>query len=362
MIVGTSSESELTAELFEKYDVVLESDSEKAIARCSRERFDAIVAAQVNAEESSHCLRKTLRDNPEALRVMVIDSRDVFPVAGATALARIDSYLLRGEFKEHVIYALDEGLSRRESEERRKVFASSSIKNLFATRVQELDWLIKEEALDYAFQPIVSSSTKHVFAYESLCRAQHPIFSNPSVLFEAAVQAGLLWELGRVCRKKALGGLEKVKAGSKLFVNLHPGELQDPTLVDQLLKIDCSRVVFEITERAAIPDLPKLGEIMSKLRANGAKFAIDDLGAGYASLNAVVALEPDFVKIDMMMIRNIHSAPIRSKLVKRVVDFANDVGICVIAEGIETKSEALVVEEIGCHYSQGYFYGKPKIL
>ena len=362
LVVGEQVESELSEELFEKYEVVLEKDSDKAIARCARERFDAIVASHPNAEDSSQFLRMTLRDSPEALRVMVIDSRDVFPAAESANVARIDSYLLRGEFKEHLVYALDEGLSRREDEERRKVFASTSIKNLFATRVQELDWLIKEEAVDFAFQPIINSSERSVFAYESLCRAKHPIFSNPSILFEAAVQAGLLWELGHVCRKKALEGLKKFNKDRMIFVNLHPGELQDPHLLDQLLAYDCSRVVFEITERAAIPDLKKLDDIMAQLREKGARFAIDDLGAGYASLNAVVALEPDFVKIDMMMIRNIHSAPIREKLVKRVVDFANDVGIKVIAEGIETKDEAKVIKEIGCHYSQGYFYGKPRIV
>jgi EAL domain-containing protein (putative c-di-GMP-specific phosphodiesterase class I) len=144
-----------------------------------------------------------------------------------------------------------------------------------------------------------------------------------------------------------------------MFLNLHPAEVADPELEQSIDPRLAGRVVLELTERGAIGDLGRFRERLDLLRHRGCKLAIDDLGAGYASLNAVALLDPDFLKIDMAIIRGIDESLARSRLVRRVVEFANDQGIQVIAEGVETPAEAEVVEELGCHLLQGYLFGKP---
>lgn len=119
------------------------------------------------------------------------------------------------------------------------------------------------------------------------------------------------------------------------------------------------RIVFEVTERASILDFDRFRARLAELKSFGCRFAVDDLGAGYASLSSVALLEPDFLKIDMSIIRNLARDTPRYGLVKRIVEFANDHQLLVVAEGIETPEEAAAAREIGCHLLQGYLLGRP---
>jgi len=140
-----------------------------------------------------------------------------------------------------------------------------------------------------------------------------------------------------------------------------PDELVNPeTLANTPLTRYADRIVFEITERVRISGLEALRFKIKSLRRLGFRFAIDDLGAGYASLNAVALLEPDFIKIDGVIIRGMTRASPRAKLVRRIVEFANDADIRVIAESVETAAEAEFAHELGCHYLQGYYLGRPQ--
>ena len=168
--------------------------------------------------------------------------------------------------------------------------------------------------------------------------------------------ARLLW-FGEI----AVARLPTLDPSCSLFLNLHPAELDDPELLTGALdRVPADRVVFEITERAAIPDFRRFRETTSALSARGFRLAVDDLGAGYASLSSVALLEPDFIKLDMSMVRGIHRSRHKALLVKRMVEFANDVGIALVAEGVETAEEAAAVSELGCHLAQGYFFGPPR--
>ena len=313
------------------------------------------------AEDGVEFLRQSQRFCPDSLRVLVIDNKDVFVEMRGANLARIDSFLLRDEAVEHLGAAIDDGLARREQDKQKLMMRTDSVRRLYSTRLRELEGLIEERQLEFAYQPIVDPNTGQIFAYEALCRAKHPIFRNPQALFDAAVQSGILWELGRAVREISVKALHTLPPNIKLFMNLHPGEVEDPELATFMGKDLASRIVFEITERASIPDYGRFKSIISELAQSGYEFAIDDLGAGYAGLNAVALLSPNYIKIDMAMVRGIDQAPQRAKLIRRIVDFANDVGIRLIAEGIETKQEAAAIEGLGCHLTQGYYYGRPRV-
>lgn len=359
LLVGSDRAAQMLEVLGERYEVTACDDNESALAHCQDIPFDVLVADHPAAENGVEFLRRSQRFRPESLRVLVIETQEVFVEVRGSNLARVDSYLLRSEATQHLFSAIDDGIVRRDTDRQRLLMSSNSVRNIFSSRLQELDRIIEGQNLDFAYQPIVDPRTLEVFGYEALCRARHPIFRNPTVLFEAALQAGSLWALGRAVRQAATALLHRLPDDTKLFVNLHPGEVEDPELVSFGKPELASRLIFEITERASIPDFGRFQEMTHELVSRGFQFAIDDLGAGYASLNAVALLTPEFIKIDMAMVRGVHNAPNRARLIRRIVDFANDIGIRLIAEGIETEGEARAIAELGCHLAQGFFYGRP---
>lgn len=361
LVVGSSRVEVFADALGDTYEFTAVDDVEEALQKGKEADFEVLLVDCAKAEDGVEYLRQSQRHCPESLRVLVIDNKDVFTEIRGSNLARIDSFLLREEAAEHIGSAIDDGLARREQDKQKLIMQSRSVRQLYSSRVKELEELIEDRALEFAYQPIVHPSTGKVYAFEALCRAKHPIFRNPQVLFDAAVQSGILWELGRAVREISVKALDTLPSHIKLFMNLHPAEIEDPELANFRDSDIGKRIVFEITERASIPDYGRFRKIISGLSKNGYQFAIDDLGAGYAGLNAVALLSPEYIKIDMAMVRGIHLAPQRAKLIRRIVDFANDVEISLVAEGIETKEEAEVIQSLGCHLTQGYFYGRPKV-
>lgn len=125
------------------------------------------------------------------------------------------------------------------------------------------------------------------------------------------------------------------------------------------LRAIASRVVLEITERASIDNLETLGPRVGELRAAGYRIAIDDLGAGYAGLTAFAVLEPDIVKLDMTLVRGADGSRPKRRIIGSVADACRDLGMLVVAEGVETRGELGAVLDAGCDLVQGYLLGKP---
>jgi diguanylate cyclase (GGDEF)-like protein len=350
-----------TEKLAAEFDLTVETGLDRALSAVDRTAFDVVLADFPDPDESIEAMRAVLRRRPEALRALVLDSEEAFVEIRGTTVARIDCFVLRDEAPERLVEAIRHALVRREVDRQRLYLASEDVQRLFSSRLVELDQLIERRALRFAYQPIVTPATGEVRGYEALCRADHPVFQDASVLFEAALHSGNLWRVGRLCREIAVARLPSLDPSCSLFLNLHPAELDDPELLAGALdRVQADRVVFEITERAAIPDFRRFRETTSALSARGFRLAVDDLGAGYASLSSVALLEPDFIKLDMSMVRGIHRSRHKALLVKRMVEFANDVGIALVAEGVETAEEAAAVSELGCHLAQGYFFGPPR--
>jgi EAL domain-containing protein (putative c-di-GMP-specific phosphodiesterase class I) len=120
-----------------------------------------------------------------------------------------------------------------------------------------------------------------------------------------------------------------------------------------------ARVVFEITERASLDHVDDARAVTARLRGMGYRIAIDDLGAGYSGLSSFAQLEPDFVKLDMSLVRDIDKSPVRQKLVQKMTALCKDMGTTIIAEGIETDGERDVVVSLGCRFLQGYRFARP---
>jgi EAL domain-containing protein (putative c-di-GMP-specific phosphodiesterase class I)/CheY-like chemotaxis protein len=210
-----------------------------------------------------------------------------------------------------------------------------------------------------AFQPIVSCRDRSPYGYEALMRSSHPTLSNPGLLLDAAERLGRLQDLARTIRARAVEVPPPDR--SKLFVNLHTLDLNDEELYspDSPLAAIAHRVVLEITERASLDGIESIDSKIGALRTLGYSIAIDDLGAGYAGLTSFAHLNPDVVKIDMSLVRNIHADAKRQKIVGRLVELCGDLSITVISEGVETAGERDKLVDLGCDKLQGYLFAKP---
>jgi EAL domain-containing protein (putative c-di-GMP-specific phosphodiesterase class I) len=146
-----------------------------------------------------------------------------------------------------------------------------------------------------------------------------------------------------------------------LFVNLHPADLLDPDLLshDAPLSQIADRVVLEVTERASLQRVPEVESTVAGLKDMGFQVAIDDLGVGYAGLTSFATLEPQVVKLDITLVCNIDSSQTKRRLVRSVVEACSDLGILVVAEGIETVEEGDTCIELGCDLLQGYLIARP---
>jgi EAL domain-containing protein (putative c-di-GMP-specific phosphodiesterase class I) len=182
---------------------------------------------------------------------------------------------------------------------------------------------------------------------------------SPDLWFAEASSVGMGTDLELAAAGKALSYVEDVPAGMYLSVNLSPTTLVSPRLPAMLTKYPRDQVVLEITEHSRVDDYDELKRHLARLRAQGLRFAIDDVGAGFSSLRHVVALRPDFIKLDIALTLGVERDNVRTALVATMVSFAQRASTTVIAEGIETRAQLEVLRQLGVEYGQGFLLGRP---
>lgn len=233
-------------------------------------------------------------------------------------------------------------------------------------------WLIRileEKRLEAWFQPIVhADAPTRAFAHECLIRGRDEDggLISPADIFGVAKSADLLFNLDRACRMTAIRDAARHKIDTNIFVNFNPSTIYDPDycLRSTMQAIDESgianeRIVFEVVESEEVRDTEHLLGILKYYRENGFRIAMDDLGAGYSSLNLLSRLRPDFVKMDMELIRDVDKDRYKSIISANMLNLAKELGVKVIAEGIETVGEWQWLVEHGADYLQGFLFAKP---
>lgn len=218
-----------------------------------------------------------------------------------------------------------------------------------------------------ALQPIFSvreGQAPAPFAQEALLRSEEPLFSSPSALVDAASAVGCLPRLGAEIRHRASQAIAGLAPEVLLFVNLTAAELDDDSLtaLDAPLLPHASRVVLELTEREPLEGVRDVRSRIATLRALGFRFAIDDLGAGYSSLNSFAVVEPEFVKLDRMLVTGLAGDPVRRTIIGSILALCRQLGIALIAEGVETEPEREALLGLGIELLQGYLFGRPRAL
>jgi diguanylate cyclase (GGDEF)-like protein/PAS domain S-box-containing protein len=221
------------------------------------------------------------------------------------------------------------------------------------------------------YQPIVAFGSANdvpaVVAYEALLRAEGPHGPvMPDEMFAAAAAAGWLHVLDRVGRTTALRGAAGWLADAQLFVNFLPTTIYRPEVclrtteqaaLSAGLRLD--QLVFEVTESEQITDVEHLADVFAYYRERGCRVALDDLGAGYSSLNLLVRLQPDVVKLDKEIVQQLPGA-VGAAVVTAVVDITHSYGGQVLAECVETAEQADAAREVGVDLAQGWFFGRPQ--
>jgi EAL domain-containing protein (putative c-di-GMP-specific phosphodiesterase class I) len=217
------------------------------------------------------------------------------------------------------------------------------------------------DTLWMAYHPIVSASTHKTVGFEALLRSAEPSLPHPGAVLDAAERLGQLDVLGRIVRDRSTRPMALQKRPELLFVNLHVTDLLDPHLLadTSALSSIASQVVLEITERSSLEKVPDVRSRIAALREIGFRIAVDDLGAGYAGLTSFALLEPDFVKLDMSLIRGIDKNHTKQKIVRSMTQLCHEMKMHVVAEGVETPTECAMLVRLECDLLQGFLFAKP---
>jgi EAL domain-containing protein (putative c-di-GMP-specific phosphodiesterase class I) len=211
-----------------------------------------------------------------------------------------------------------------------------------------------------AFQPIVDVTANRTFAYEALVRTDEESLKRADVLIATAERLGRVHDLGRTVRAAVARAAVEVPDDVLIFVNVHGLELTDEDLFSDscALAALAPRIVLEITERIGLDSVAGPARV-AMLRQRGYRIAVDDLGAGYAALGALATLEPDIVKLDMSLVRDIDRHPTKRRVVGAIATLCRELGSRVVAEGVETQAEFRTVREAGIDLIQGYLLARP---
>lgn len=213
------------------------------------------------------------------------------------------------------------------------------------------------------YQPIVELEDHSVVGMEALSRF-NDTESDWTVdrWFAVAAEIGLGAELELACARTAMSDLDMIPLDRFISVNLSHRATESEGLLELLDAVDADRVVIELTEHEAVEDYDRLMAAVARVRDRGTRVAIDDAGAGFASLRHILRIEPDIIKLDISLTRDVDAHRPQRALAAALVSFADELGMSVIAEGVERQEEQDTLIELGVRLGQGFFMGRPAPL
>lgn len=345
------------------YQVEAFTSAREAIKRVSAGGVHVVVSDISMPEMSGVELLRTIRAHDADLPVVL--------VTGLPAIDSATDAVEYGAFK-YIVKPFEPEVLRLAVERARKLYRLARMKRealkLLGANAISADRAGLEASFDsalesmwMAFQPILRATDGTVFGYEALLRTEEPTLIRPDLVVDAAERLSSLPRLGRKVRELAATAMSRAEPGAALFINLHPLDLADEELFDAMAPLSqiASRVILEVTERAAIEQVDAVERRVSQLRERGFRIAVDDLGAGYAGLSSFALLEPEIVKLDVSLLRDIDQSPVKQKLVASMTTLCKDMGFLVVAEGIETPAERDCVVAQGCDLLQGFLFARP---
>jgi len=348
----------------EAYEVVQAGDGRAALEELARGDFDVVVSDVKMPHMSGLELLRAIRQRDLELPVILL-------TGGPTTAAALEAkrhgalhYLTKPVDKQRLLMAVARAARLRHLAVAKRM-AMDALGSLLPRAGDKAGLEASfDSALTHlwmAYQPIIRASDRGLHGYEALMRSKESSLPHPGAILDAAERLGRIHDVGRRVRGIVAAPVASMPADAFLFVNLHAADLGDETLFDPqspLARI-ASRVVLELTERATLEGVDGAERRVAQLREMGFQIAIDDLGAGYAGLTSFALLEPQVVKLDMTLVRDVDKLPTKAKLIQSVCSVCRDLGVTVVAEGIETRTERDRLIELGCDMLQGYLHARP---
>lgn len=301
----------------------------------------------LSASQESDVVLKMLRAGASSYVVKSVTGTELLGMLRATAAGRS---ALSPEVATPVIEELVVRLTAASPQQDREEEQSEAIRSL-----------IDDSALRMVFQPIVSIAGNRVVGVEALARFDTEPRRSPNVWFDDAAKVGLATELDLAAAGRALAILPDLPPAVDLYVNVLPESVFSERFRELMATVTGDSVVLELTEHAPVHDYGRIRSAVGALRENGFRVAVDDVGAGYASLRHLLNLRPDALKIDISLCRAIDSDRARQVLAGALAELGRELGATVVAEGIETYAELSAVRDLGADSAQGFFLGRPTL-
>jgi len=336
------------------YEVSTVHNGEDALKK-AKERPDIILLDVMMPKMSGYEVCRRLRQDSitRNIPIMMLTAKKMTQDKVEGLQIGADDYLTKSADMEELFARIEALLRRKELAEG----ANDEKANL----VSELRKIIEDQAVDIVFQPIYRLEPRKLIGHEVLTRISpaSPL-KNPDMLFKCALRYGMLVDLEMVCRRKALAVIGDAINSQLFFFNTSPYIVESEKFREILtLYRHPEQVVLEMTERAEIKDFTSFYETLRSFRQRGFKMAIDDVGSGYSSLDAIAELEPNFVKIDIGLVRDVDTNPKKQNLVKAIIVLCKGSTLVSVGEGIETEGELNTLIELGVEAGQGYLFGRP---
>lgn len=345
-------------------------DADAAIAAAEDERPDvALLDVRMPGGGGAHAARGIKRASPET-RMVALSAYEDRDTVLEMVEAGVAGYLVKGSTIEKIVTSIERAAHgqgslsvevmggvieelagaltlQRHADERRDGVEQ---------RIRQA--LVDPDALKLAFQPICTLDGT-IVAGEALSRFRAPPKRGPEAWFAEASEVGLRVDLELAALRLAFAAIPSLPARTCLTVNASPATLVGAAFQKLVRETDGRRIVVEVTEHAPIADYVRMNDAVQRIKADGVRLAIDDAGAGFASLRHILRLDPDFIKLDGTLIRGIAKDRSKQALAAGLISFAEKIGATIVAEGIETAGELKALAGLGVRYGQGYYLARP---
>lgn len=229
-------------------------------------------------------------------------------------------------------------------------------------KINRIQSALDGDGLAIVYQPIIHVAQNNVAGFESLTRFTILPTRSPDVWFNEAASVGLGPQLEMKAIRLAMTAIDSLPLNVYLSFNVSPEAVTNGEVQRVLEGMPLERIVLEITEHATIAEYADLTNTLAPLRSRGLRVAVDDAGAGYASFRHILRLQPNIIKLDMSLTRDIDSDSARRALAAALIGFAHATGSQIVAEGVETAAELEVLRSLGVNKAQGYLFGRPTPL
>ena len=347
-------------------------DADQAIEMAVSRRPDvALVDVSMPAGGGPRAARGIIRVSPET-RVIALSAFEDRPTVLEMLRAGAVGYLVKGTASEHLLDSITkvfdggaslsaevlDGIVHELSSQLRREEIEQEHRHALRG---EIDRFLAGDGVTMVYQPIMELRSRQIVGWEALARFHSLPLRPPNEWFAEAVELELGVQLELMAIRSAMRSLPDMPAGAYLSVNCSPRAAMSPEL-GKTLGDHAPRMVVEITEHEAIEDYVSLATALDELRTLGVRIAIDDAGAGFASLRHTLLLRPDIVKVDISLTRDIDIDRAKRALTSALTSFADEMGMAIIAEGIETQAELDTLVSLGVPFGQGFFLARPAPL